>query len=173
MIRTYSGTEEAELHIFGSQGKAEVWKRNFTSWGMKADLKSESATSAIWQSKQSRSAEAGNFTSLEVPAEMKCGSGTSHLWKSWQNKCGSGTWDLFKSWQSGSVESGISDLWQSRLKCGSEASDLKQSWQSGNVKAKLQIFGRQGWMEVRKGKFTSLHELAEQKCGTELMSHHR
>ena len=31
IIRTYSGTEVAELHIFGSQGKAEVRKRNFTS----------------------------------------------------------------------------------------------------------------------------------------------
>ena len=37
IIRTYSEIEGAELHIFGSQGKAEVQKRNFTSWGMKAD----------------------------------------------------------------------------------------------------------------------------------------
>ena len=38
-IRTYSVTEEAELHNFGSQGKAEVRKRNFTSWGMMPERK--------------------------------------------------------------------------------------------------------------------------------------
>ena len=36
-IRAYSETEEAELHIFGSQGNAEVRKRIFTSWGMMAE----------------------------------------------------------------------------------------------------------------------------------------
>ena len=30
-IRTYIGTEEAELHIFGSQRQADVRKRIFTS----------------------------------------------------------------------------------------------------------------------------------------------
>ena len=79
IIKTYSGTEEAELHIFGSQGKAAVWKPNFTSREVR---KSESGISAIWQSRRSRSAEAGNFISLEVPAEMKYGSGPSNLWKS-------------------------------------------------------------------------------------------
>ena len=54
-IRTYGGTEEAELHIFGSQCKAEVRKSNFTSWGMMAEWKSGSGTSAIWQSWQSGS----------------------------------------------------------------------------------------------------------------------
>ena len=105
-IRTNSGTEEAELHIFGSQCKAEVRKFNFTSWGMMAEWKSGSGTSAIWQSwqcgsgtshfwqlKESVSGEAElqtfdsqskaevrkrNFTFLEVPAEMKCGNGPSH-----------------------------------------------------------------------------------------------
>ena len=104
-IRTYSGTEEAELHIFGSQGKAEVRKRNFTSWGMMAAVwqswKCGSGTLHFWQLKQSVSGVAElkifgsqgraevrkrNFTSLEVSAEMKCGSGPSHLWTSWSNK---------------------------------------------------------------------------------------
>ena len=57
-IRTYSGTEEAELHICGSQCKVEVRKPNFTSWGMMAEWKSESGTSAIWQSCQCGSTEA-------------------------------------------------------------------------------------------------------------------
>ena len=49
-LRTYSGTEEAELHIFGSHGKAGVQKGNFTSWGMMTERKSGSGTSAIWHS---------------------------------------------------------------------------------------------------------------------------
>ena len=48
-IRTYySGTEEAELHIFGSQCKADVRKRNFTSLGMMTERENGSGTSAIW-----------------------------------------------------------------------------------------------------------------------------
>ena len=57
-IRAYRVTKEAKLHIFGSQGKTEVRKRNFTSWGMMTERKSGSETLAIWQSWQSRSAEA-------------------------------------------------------------------------------------------------------------------
>ena len=57
-IRTYIGTEEAELHIFGSQCKADVRKCNFKSWGMMTERKSGSGTSAVWQSWQSGSAEA-------------------------------------------------------------------------------------------------------------------
>ena len=46
-IGTHSRTEEAELHIFGSQCKAEVRKPNFTSWGIIAEWKSGSGTSDI------------------------------------------------------------------------------------------------------------------------------
>ena len=46
-------TEEAELHIFGSQGKQKGG--SVTSM---AERKSGSGTSAIWQSWQSGSAEA-------------------------------------------------------------------------------------------------------------------
>ena len=46
------------MHIFGSQCKAKVGKRNFTSWGMMGEWKSGSGTSAIWQSWPSGSAEA-------------------------------------------------------------------------------------------------------------------
>ena len=52
-IRTYNGTEEAELDIFGSQGKQKGG--SVTSM---AERKSGSGTSAIWQSWQSGSAEA-------------------------------------------------------------------------------------------------------------------
>ena len=59
-IRTYSGTEEAELHIFGSQGKAEVRKRNFASWGMMAELQLFGIHGR---------AEVRNFTYLAIKAE--------------------------------------------------------------------------------------------------------
>ena len=52
-IRTYNGTEETELRIFGSQGMQK--DGSVTSM---AERKSGSGTSAIWQSWQSRSAEA-------------------------------------------------------------------------------------------------------------------
>ena len=55
-IRTCNGTEEAELHIFGSQGKQKCG--SVTSWVMMAERKSGSGTSAIWQSWQNGSAEA-------------------------------------------------------------------------------------------------------------------
>ena len=98
-IRTYSGTEEAERHIFGSQGKAEVHihilrkygrtkeqMRNFSSLAVMAERKCGSTISHFWQLKQSVSGEAElqifdsqgraevpkrNFTFLEVLAEMK------------------------------------------------------------------------------------------------------
>ena len=44
---------------FGSQGRAEVWRHNFTSLRMKAGRKcGKSGTSDLWQSRQSGNAEA-------------------------------------------------------------------------------------------------------------------
>ena len=65
------GSVEAELPIFGNEGRVLVEKPIFRSLAVKTERM------------QKR-----NCKSLEVQAEMKCGSGTSHLWKSWQNKCG-------------------------------------------------------------------------------------
>ena len=50
---TYNGTEEVELHIFCSQGK----QKGGSVISM-AEQNSGSGTSGIWQSWQSRSAEA-------------------------------------------------------------------------------------------------------------------
>ena len=49
----------AELHIFGSQGRAEVRKRNFTFLAVNAERKCGRGTSDLWQSRQSGNAEAG------------------------------------------------------------------------------------------------------------------
>ena len=112
ITRTYGRTEEAELHIFGSQSKAEVWKRNFRSLEVLAKMKCGSGhpylevlaeqvwkTNEIFRSPDRAEVQKAelqifasqgraevrkrNFTSLEVPAEVKCGSGLTHIWKFW------------------------------------------------------------------------------------------
>ena len=65
-----SGNAGAELHIFGSQGRAEVRKRNFTFLAVNAERKCGRGTSDLWQSRQSG----------------KCGSGTSGLWQLRQSR---------------------------------------------------------------------------------------
>ena len=49
ITRTYVGTEEAERHIFGSQGKAEVWKQNFRSLEVLEKMKCGSRLIHIWK----------------------------------------------------------------------------------------------------------------------------
>ena len=142
--RNRGGTEEArkaELQIFGSQGSAELRKRNFTSLKVPAEMKCGSGLTHTWKSWQNKCGRRTryfdvlterkygkrNFRSLAVKAEQKCGSGISHLWKSRQRRnaevdlpiFGSPARtsaeegrDLLKSWPSGSTESGTADLWQ-------------------------------------------------------------
>ena len=94
ITRTYGGTEETELHIFGSQCKAEVWKRNFRSLEVLAKMKCGSRLIHIWKSWQNKcwrwtryfeswpsGVRKRNFRCLAVKAAQKCGSATSHLWK--------------------------------------------------------------------------------------------
>ena len=106
---------EAVFKIFGSQGRAEVYKQNFRSSAVMAEWKCGSGssdllqswqsgsavrTSDLWQSRQSRSVETElhifcsqgitevpkqNFRSLVVKAERKCGSGSSPLWQTLPN----------------------------------------------------------------------------------------
>ena len=98
---------KVELQIFGSQGRAEVRKQNFTYLAVKAERKCGSGTSHFWQSMQNESAEVElqifgskdraeealqffgsqgraevwkrNFRSLAVKTERKCGSSTADL----------------------------------------------------------------------------------------------
>ena len=89
-----SGTSHLSHLLKSWQNKCG--KRNFRSLPVKTERKCGSRTSHIWQSRQSRSAEAElhifgsqcrtkvrpwNFRSLAVKAERKCGSGTSGLWQ--------------------------------------------------------------------------------------------
>ena len=160
------GSLEAELPIFGNEGRVLV----------------ESRSLDLWQSRLSESAEV-----LEVQAEMKCGSRTSHLLKSWQNKCGkrnfrslplkterkcgSRTSHIWQSRQSGSAEAELhifgsqcrTKVWtwnfrslavKAERKCGSGTSGLWQLRQSRSVEAEFQIFSRQDRAEVQSSTLT-------------------
>ena len=108
--------------IFGSPGRDEMWKRNFTSLEVLAE-QVRKAELQIFASKGRAEAREQNFTYLAVKAERKCGcgSGTSHFWQSMQN----------------------------------ESADVE-----------LQIFASQGRAEMWKRNIRSLAVKAEQKCGS-------
>ena len=52
-----SGSAEAELHIFGSQGRTKVRTRNFRPLAVKTERKCGNGTSSLWQSRQRRKVE--------------------------------------------------------------------------------------------------------------------
>ena len=94
-----SESADAKLQIFGSPGRDEMRKRNFTSLEVLAE-QVRKAEPDLCQSRQSGSAGAElhifgsqgraevrkqNFTFLAVNAERKCGRGTSDLWQSRQS----------------------------------------------------------------------------------------
>ena len=144
------GSVEAELPIFGNEGRVLVEKPIFRSLAVKTERKCRSETANLWKSRQWWNAEAElhilaeqvrkaelqifaskgraeareqSFTYLAVKAERKCGcrSGTSHFWQSMQN----------------------------------ESADVE-----------LQIFASQGRAEMWKRNIRSLAVKAEQKCGS-------
>ena len=161
-------------HLWQSR-QAEAQKRNFTSWGMMAERKNGSGTSAILQSwkrnftllaiKVRVLAGKPNFRSLTAKAEQKCGSGTSHLWKSRQRRNAEMDLHIFGSPGRTNAKRNLkfSKTWQNRsLKI--RISHLCQSRQSGSVEAKLQTFRSPGRAEVRKPNFISLAVKAGRKC---------
>ena len=100
------GSVEAELPVFGNEGRVLVEKPTFRSLAVKNERKCRSETANIWKSRQRLNAEAElhilgswqnkcgkrNFRSLPVKAERKRGSRTSHIWQSMQNE--SATWNF-------------------------------------------------------------------------------
>ena len=86
------GSVEAELPMFGNEGRVLVEKPIFRSLVVKTER---------------------NCKSLEVQTEMKCGNGTSHLWKSWQNKCGKRNFRFLPVKAERKCGSGTSHFWQS------------------------------------------------------------
>ena len=149
---------KAELQIFDSQGKAEVWKRNFTSLEVPAEMKCGSGPSHLWKSWSN-----------------KCVSGIWDLSKSWQNRSlESQTSHLCQSRQSRSVEAKlqtfrslgrdevrklnfISLAVKVGVKCGSGTSHLWKNWQSRSAERNsCHIMGSEGRAEIRKRNFTPL-----------------
>ena len=187
-IRTYSGTEEAELHIVGSQCKAEGRKFNFTSWGMMAEWKSGSGTSAIWQSWQSGSAEAELYIfwqlkqSVSGEAELQIFSSQGRTEVRKRNFTSSAVPTEMKcGWTFTSLEVLIEKVRKRNLRSFEVLAEQKcreRNFTPLEVLAERKCenwtsdLGSQSRTEVRKRNFTSLEELAEQKCGTEPMPRH-
>ena len=136
---------EVDLSIFGNPGRtsAENERDLSKSWPSGS---TESGTSDLWQSRQSRSAEA-ELHIFGSPGRDGMRKWPYPIWKSWQNKCGNER-DLSKFWPSGSTENRTSDLWQSR--------------QSRRAEAELHIFGSPGRDEMRKWTYPYMEVLAEQ-----------
>ena len=80
-----SESAEARLLIFGSPGRDEMRKRNFTSLKVLVE-QVRKAELQIFASQGRAEVRKQNFTYLAVKAERKCGSGTSHFWQSMQNE---------------------------------------------------------------------------------------
>ena len=88
------GSVEAELPMFGNEGRVLVEKPIFRSLPVMTERKCRSETANLWKSRQRWNAEAEhiwkswqnkcekwNFRSLPVKAERKRGSRTSHIWQ--------------------------------------------------------------------------------------------
>ena len=108
--RTYGGTEEAELHIFGSQGKAEVWKRNFRSLEVLAKMKCGSGLIHIWKSWQNK---CGRWTrSFESWPSGSTENGTPDLWQSRQRRSAEAQLHIFESPGRDEMRKWTLHLWQ-------------------------------------------------------------
>ena len=160
-IRKYNGTEEAELHITGSQAK----QKGLSVTSM-AERKSRSGTSAIWQSWQSESAEAEFH--IFGKSECSLGNRTSDLWQSRQSRSAEAELHIFGSpsraemrkWTFTSLEELVEKLRKRNLRF------FRSPGRTEVWKAEFHIFANQSRAEVWKRSFRPLEVLAEQKCGS-------
>ena len=166
------GIREAELPIFGNEGRVLVEKPIFRSLAVKIKL-SESAEAKlqIFGSPGRDAMRTRNFTSLEVLAEQVQKAefqifasqdiaevreqNFTYLAVKAERKCGSGTSHFasqcrtkVRTWNFRSLAV------KAERKCGSETSGLWQLRQSGSVKAEFQIFSRQDRAEVQSSTLT-------------------
>ena len=156
MIRTYGGTEEAELHTFSSQGKVEVQKRNFRSLEVLAEMKCGSGLIHIWMSWQNK---CGRWTrSFEVLAKRKYRKRNLGLWQSRQSRSaeaelhafGSPGRDEMRKWPYPYLDV-----------LAEQSPGRAEAW-----KAEFQIFGCKDRAELRKQCFRPLKVLAGRMCGS-------
>ena len=179
LLSRQKGSAEAELPIFGNEGRVLVVKPIFRSLSVKTERKCRSETANLWKPRQRRNAEA-ELHDFGSPGRTSAESGTTDFCQSRQ--CGSTEAELhiFGSQGRAGPERnftflavnaerkrgrGTSDLWQLR-QSGSGTSDLWQSRQSGSAEAEHQVFGSQGKTEVWKRNFSSLVVKTERKCGS-------
>ena len=146
------GSVEAELPMFGNEGRVLVEKPIFRSLAVKTERKCRSETANLWKSRQRRNAEA-ELHIFGSPGRTSAENGTS---------------DFCQSRQSGSAGAELHiQLYlavKAERKCGSGTSHSWQSMQNESADVELQIFGSQGRAEMRKRNIRSLAVKAEQKC---------
>ena len=147
-LRRQSVSGEAELPIFGSQGRAQVRKRNFTSLGVQAEMTCGSGTSnslkVLTEKVRKR-----NLRSLEVLAERRA---------ELQIFASQGRADVPKlNLRSLAVNAG--------RKCGTELHIFSSQ---DRAETELQFFGSQGRAEVWDRNFRSLAVKTKQKCGSRI-----
>ena len=160
------GSAEAELPIFGNEGRVLVEKPIFRSLAIKIDrAKTAEAKLQTFGSPGRDEMRKRIFTSLEVLAEQKrkaelqifasqCRAEVrkqnfTYLAVNAERKCGSGTSHFGQSMQNESA--GV---------------ELQIFGSRDRAEAELQIFSNQGRAEVRKRNIRSLTVKAEQKCGS-------
>ena len=130
-----------------SQGRREVWRRNYLYLAMKAECWWRGRSSDLWQSRLSESAgrdemRKRNFTSLEVLAEQ-VRKAELDLCQSRQSGSAGAKLHIFGSQGRAEVRKHNFTFLavNAERKCGRATSDLWQSRQSGNAEAEHQVFG--------------------------------
>ena len=147
------GSVEAELPIFGNEGRVLVEKPIIRSLAVKIERKCRRETTNLWKSRQRWNAEA-ELDIFGSPGRTSAESGTS---------------DLCQSRRAEVREQNFTYLAvKAERKCGSETSHFWQSMQNESADVELQIFGSQGRAEVWKWNFRSLAVKTERKCSQAL-----
>ena len=149
------GSAEAELPIFGNEGRVLVEKPTFRSLAVKIERKCRSETANSWKSRQRWNAEA-ELHIFWSPGRTSAESGTSDLCQSRQSGSvgaelyifGSQYWTKVRTWNFRSLAV------KAERKCGFGTSDLWQSRQSKSVEAEFQLFSRQDRAEVQSSTLT-------------------
>ena len=147
------GSVEAELPIFGNEGRVLVEKPIFRSLAVKTERKCRSETANLGSPGRDEMRKR-NFISLEVLAEQ----------------VRKAELQIFAS--KGRAEAREQNFTylavKAERKCGygSETSHFWQSMQNESADVELQIFASQGRAEMWKRKIRSLAVKAEQKCGS-------
>ena len=176
------GSAEAELPIFGNEGRVLVEKPIFRSLAVKIERKCRSEIANLWKSRQRWNAEA-ELHIYGSPGRTSAESGTSDLCQSKQSgraevrkqnftylavkaerKCGSGTSYFWQSMQNEGADVEL-QIFGSKDRMEAEL-QFWQSRQSGSAEAEHQVFGSQGRAEVWKRNFRSLAVKTERKCGS-------